>query len=97
MTPHSLLVSRRSFLGLSSVLLAPAVARADVIRADFPAHEPELVQEVVLVAHGQVARLKELVGRRPALAQVSYDGVSPTGNRRSTRPRVSGIGRSPNS
>src|SRR5260221_701032 len=48
MTQHSSLVSRRSFLGLSSVLLAPAIARADVIRADFPAHEPELVQEVVV-------------------------------------------------
>jgi hypothetical protein len=73
MTPHSLLVSRRSFLGFSSVLLAPAIARADVIRADFPAHEPELVQEVVLVAHAQTARLKELVGKRPALAKVSFD------------------------
>ena len=84
MTQHSLLawpaeasarrgLSRRSFLGFSSVLLAPAVAHADVVRADFPAHEPELVAEVVLVAHAQTARLKELVGKRPALAKVSYD------------------------
>jgi hypothetical protein len=67
------MVTRRSFLSASSLLLAPAIARADVIRADFPAHEPELVQEVVVVSHGNVARLKELVGRRPALAKVSFD------------------------
>jgi hypothetical protein len=53
--------------------LALAAAGADVVRADFPSHEPELVQEVVLVAHAQTARLKELVGRQPALAKVSYD------------------------
>src|SRR5260221_7424323 len=67
------MVTRRSFLSASSLLLAPAIARADVIRGDFPAHEPELVQEVVLVAHAQTARLKELVSRRPALAKVSFD------------------------
>ena len=67
------MVTRRSFLSASSLLLAPAIAQADVIRGDFPAHEPELVQEVVLVAHAQTARLKELVGRRPALAKVSFD------------------------
>ena len=70
---RSSLVSRRSFLSASSLLLTPALARADVIRADFPNHEPELVQEVVVVAHGNVARLKELVGRQPALAKASYD------------------------
>ena len=77
------MVTRRSFLSVSSLLLAPAIARlpaaasaevgTDIIRGDFPAHEPELVQEVVLVAHAQTARLKELVGRRPALAKVSFD------------------------
>ena len=77
------MMTRRSFLSASPLLLAPAIAPlpaaasaeagADVIRGDFPAHEPELVQEVVLVAHAQTARLKELVGRRPALAKVSFD------------------------
>ena len=43
------MLTRRSFLSASSLLLAPAIAQADVIRGDFPAHEPELVQEVVLV------------------------------------------------
>jgi hypothetical protein len=67
------LVSRRTFLSTSSLLIAPAVARADVIRAGFPAHEPELVQEMVGVSHGNVARVKELVGRQPALAKVALD------------------------
>lgn len=48
-------------------------APGDVVRADFPAQEPELVQEMVVVAHGNVARVKELVGRRPALAKAAYD------------------------
>ena len=66
-------VSRRSFLSASSLLLAPVVGRADVIRTDFPSHEPELVQEMVVVSHGNVARVKELVGRQPALAKVAFD------------------------
>ena len=65
---HSLLVSRRSFLGASAIVLLPAAARAEVIRADFPSHEPELVQEMVLVSHANLPRVKELVGRQPALA-----------------------------
>jgi hypothetical protein len=73
MTSQPLLVSRRSFLGFSSIVLAPTIARADVIRSDFPAHEPELVQEMVVVAHGNTARVKALVGRQPALAKAAYD------------------------
>jgi len=73
MNRRLLLVSRRSFLSASSLLVAPAVARADVVRASFPMHEPELVEEVVGVSHGNLARVKELVGRQPALAKVSFD------------------------
>jgi len=69
---HSFLVSRRSFIAVVSTLV-PAAAAADVIRADFPSHEPELVQEMVLVSHNNVARVKELLGRQPALAKVSFD------------------------
>lgn len=70
--------SRRSFLSTSlstsSILLAPAVADASaIVRADFPQHEAELVQEMVVVAHGNIARVKELVGRQPALAKANYD------------------------
>jgi len=66
-------MNRRTFLSASSVLLVPTIARADVMRAEFPAHEPELVQEMVVVAHGNVARVKALVGRQPALAKAAYD------------------------
>jgi hypothetical protein len=69
---HPTLVSRRSFLAAASTLI-PAAAAADVIRADFPSHEPELVQEMVVVSHNNFARVKELVGRQPALAKVSFD------------------------
>ena len=67
------MLTRRSFLSSSSILLAPAPAHADVIRADFPAHEPELVQEMVVVSHGNLARVKELVGRQPSLAKAAFD------------------------
>ena len=67
-------VSRRSFLAASSILIAPGAARAaNIVRADFPQHEAELVQEMVVVAHGNVARVKELVGRQQALAKAAYD------------------------
>ncbi|HEX7797969.1 MAG TPA: hypothetical protein VF456_26585 [Vicinamibacterales bacterium] len=65
-------VSRRSFLAVASTLI-PAAAAADIVRADFPSHEPELVQEMVVVSHNNVGRVKELVGRQPALAKVSFD------------------------
>ena len=66
--------SRRSFLSLSSVLIAPGIAGASpVVRDEYPAQEPELVQEMVVVAHGNIARVKELVGRQPSLAKATYD------------------------
>ena len=50
-----------------------AAAGAEIIRDQFPSHEPELVQEMVVVSHGNIARVKELVSRQPALAKVSFD------------------------
>src|SRR5689334_23218476 len=74
MSNSSPFVSRRSFLALSSIFVAPRLAgAAAVVRADFPAHEPELVQEMVVVSHGNLARVKELVGRQPALAKAAHD------------------------
>jgi len=69
---HASVVSRRSFLTVASTVIPIAVA-AEVVRADFPSHEPELVQEMVAVSHNNFARVKELVGRQPALAKVSWD------------------------
>ena len=73
MNNRAWIVSRRSFLSASSLLIAPAVAHADVVRAGFPMHEPELVEEMVGVSHGNLARVKELVGRQPSLAKASFD------------------------
>ncbi|HEY2905183.1 MAG TPA: hypothetical protein VGJ29_04730, partial [Vicinamibacterales bacterium] len=39
----------------------------------FPTQLPELVQEMVVVAHGNEARVKELVGRQPSLAKATWD------------------------
>jgi hypothetical protein len=41
--------------------------------AAFPAQDPEVVREVVVAGHGNVARLKVLVGRQPSLVKAMYD------------------------
>jgi hypothetical protein len=72
-------LTRRTFLSLSPLpLLVPAEARSQsapaVATADaFPAHEPETVQEMVTVSHGNVARVRELLSGRPALANAGWD------------------------
>lgn len=43
------------------------------IGEDFPSQDPELVKEMVTVAHGNVARVRELVGRQQTLAKANYD------------------------
>jgi hypothetical protein len=69
-------VSRRGFLGLAPALpLAfsspqPSQAAAPV---SFPQQDDEAIKEVVTVAHGNLARVKELVTARPALARASWD------------------------
>lgn len=39
----------------------------------FPRLPPDLAREIVGVSHGNLARVKELVGARPALARASWD------------------------
>ena len=39
----------------------------------FPSHPPSLVQEIVGASHGNVARVKELLADRPALARAAWD------------------------
>jgi hypothetical protein len=41
--------------------------------AGFPAHDPDAVREIVSVSHGNLARVKEMVSARPALARASWD------------------------
>ena len=71
--------SRRRVLQLLS-LAVPAAALTASTRVDaastgvpllYPTQPPELVQEMVVVAHFDVARVKELVTRQPTLAKAT--------------------------
>jgi hypothetical protein len=73
-------LTRRTFFSLAPLapLLAPAQAGSQsapvAAKSDtFPAHEPETVQEMVTVSHGNVARVRELLSARPALANAGWD------------------------
>jgi hypothetical protein len=73
-------LTRRTLLALAPLvpLLVPAEAGSQSAPATatsdaFPAHEPETVQEMVTVAHGNVARVRELLSGRPALANAGWD------------------------
>ena len=69
-------ISRRGLLGLVPVIpflssrqpSPPAAAHPR-----FPSQDDESVREMVSVAHGNLARVKELVTARPALARASWD------------------------
>jgi hypothetical protein len=73
-------LSRRLFLALTPVAplfiadtshgqTAPVSSPPD----SFPAHEPGTVLEVVTVAHGNLARVRELLSNRPALTNAAWD------------------------
>ena len=73
--------SRRRFLNAVS-LAVPAAATFSIptaaagppeITSIYPTQLPELVQEMVVVAHNNVARVKELVGKQATLAKAAWD------------------------
>ena len=76
-------ITRRGFLGLASSIPFVKIPFADTIAVpdsidgpaapNFPQHDYGVVREVVTVSHGNLARVKELVSPRPALARVSWD------------------------
>lgn len=73
-------MTRRLFLTSPSVLLLPDLLQAEGFAAEshnagsaFPSQDPDVVREMVTVSHGNVARVKELVGRQPALARAAWD------------------------
>ncbi len=77
-------LTRRRFLTASSALaLAPAAGlpaqeaasrpASRGVPDSFPSQPPELVQEIVRVSHFDLAKVRELVGRRPALARAAWD------------------------
>lgn len=72
-------LSRRVFLSLVPAAAAVPVLALDrqspevVVPGAFPSQDPAVVREMVTVSHGNVARVKALVARRPALARASWD------------------------
>lgn len=71
------LLARRQVLTSAPFAVLPrcreAAAAAEPIPQAFPRHSPELVREMVIVAHGNFKRVKELVDARPALAKAAID------------------------
>jgi len=53
--------------------LHPPAPGDEPVSAAFPTQDPGLAREMVLVSHGNVARVKELVSRQPSLARAAYD------------------------
>lgn len=80
-----MMISRRSMLSTASAGLAalsasrlfaegPAVQiPAGEFSPSFPQQQPEMVKEMVGVSHGNIARVRELLALRPALAKATYD------------------------
>ena len=75
MENRMLLIARRHLWKMAAVALplSSQYAAAEPAPDTFPAHPPELVREMVIVAHGNFKRVKELVDARPALAKAAID------------------------
>jgi hypothetical protein len=76
LTPVAVTVIAPSGLTAASVpdgQSSPASPKPDVMTSSFPSHAPELAREMVAVSHGNVARVRELLASRPALANASWD------------------------
>lgn len=82
------LCSRRSLLKVASAIVPfkllgyPLAPRAFDVTSDppgvpladtFPSHPPELVREMVTVAHFDLKRVRQLVEARPSLARAAWD------------------------
>src|SRR3954465_14691064 len=76
--------SRRSFLCLLPAAAltptgdvaapqAPPAPGPPPMPASFPAHDPNLVRDMVGVSHGNVDRVRELLAGKPALANAAWD------------------------
>jgi hypothetical protein len=72
--------SRRTFLAMTPMPALAAAAHAAqaggrdaALGPAFPSHDPALAREMVSVAHGNVARVRELLAQRPALANATWD------------------------
>jgi hypothetical protein len=57
----------------TAVAVGYTQAQSATLDPHFPSHPRALTQEVVAASHGNVARVKELVAERPALARAAWD------------------------
>lgn len=69
------LLTRRGLWRFAPLALpfAGSAHAAETVTDAFPSHTPEVVREMVTVAHGNVKRVKELVDARPSLAKAAVD------------------------
>jgi hypothetical protein len=87
MSDQPFFLSRRSLLVSWPLLMVPSIAVGEPavqqgsgtpagtggLGESFPTQNQDLVKEMVTVAHGNVARVKELVGSHQTLAKAAYD------------------------
>lgn len=71
-------LSRRGFLGVVPAIPFGFSSQAPAqpppgLQPRYPAHEDDAVREIVGVSHSNLARVKELVTARPALARAGWD------------------------
>lgn len=81
-------VSRRTFLELTPAAFVPfGLTQSDAARLSqaapptgatlldgaFPSHPPQLAREMVIAAHGNLPRVRDLIARWPALARAAID------------------------
>ena len=67
-------LTRRGLLWATAAPIGVAAyAQTTTVSPQFPAQPPEVAHETVLVAHGNVKRLRELVDARPSLAKAAWD------------------------
>ncbi|HZO55059.1 MAG TPA: hypothetical protein VFB63_20290 [Bryobacteraceae bacterium] len=72
MSTRHIATQRRTFL-LAGAAAATEMRGEGAIPESFPSHPPALAREMVGVSHGNLARVRELLGIRPALANASWE------------------------
>lgn len=76
------MLNRRDLLNLAPLALLPVLRPGSKVLgarltpsvdAAFPSQPYAVVRDMVIASHGNVAKVKELVGRQPALARAAFD------------------------
>ena len=64
---------RTGLVSVAAAFASPAAETTPPVVESFPTQPVELVRETVMVAHGNIKRLRELVDAHPSLAKAAYD------------------------